>query len=309
MDGLTLSNQLSQLLSEPSTSTWIDMRTTFDYLYEAACEFVRETQCLTNTQTIVPIATVDHYDLNPDYFFLFLTDDQNRFFVKFNDGTNDWMISHREYPAMTYGNQTTPQAIPDSFSIRDCRDLPVNLVGTNTALSTVGYNLESTLTDPSASFLTTVSVGDTIHNTSGNVHGVVLEVPTNTTVITAMFPTIGWSVSDQYVIIPQGRKELIFSPPFSASGGTITVEYVQRPTPVYSYYRGYRFNHTYGPAIVKYAAWLYKYRDREPQFADLFYKHWDLMLRRYKALEGKSSQRLSWKVNFNKRSWNDRSLR
>ena len=311
MDGLTLFTQLSQALSESSDSSWIDKKTSFDYLYEAACEFVRETECLTASQSIIPIGSTSAYDLNPDFYFLYLTDDQNVFFIKYNDGTNDYMIKYREYSPIVYGNMTTAQAIPDSFTITDKRSATVNITGVATGAA-AGAGGESILIDSGATFLSTVSVGDIIHNTTKSADGIVVVVTSNSQLVTAILKSgtsSNWTTSDGYIIVPQGRKQIMFSPAFMNTGGTVTVEYVQKPIPVYSDYRSYRFNPVYMSAIVKYAAWLYKFRDREPSFADAFYKHWDLQLRHFKSLEGKSRKRVNWKVNFNKIAWTDRSLR
>jgi hypothetical protein len=132
----------------------------------------------------------------------------------------------------------------------------------------------------------------------------------STSVVTALFggTTNIWTSGDGFIAIPQPRKQLVFTQPFSGTG-TLTFEYVQRPSPVYSSYRSYRIDSYYASAVVKYAAWLYKYRDREPNFGDAFYKIWDMQLRKMKAAEGKGTKRPSWKVNFNKRSWGDRSMR
>jgi hypothetical protein len=312
MDGLTLTNMLGQLLEENSSSTWLDSKTTYDYLYEAACEFVRETECLTNTATITPVASTSLYDLPVDYMFLYLVDDQNQLFIKYNDGTNDYFIRFREYTSVVYGDVTSPQAVPDSFSVIDKRTVATNITGTATSGGTATGG-ECTLTDSNATFLSSVSVGDIVHNTKDLSNGVVLAVTSNTQLQTALFGGSGclcyWTNADTYVIVPQGRKQLFFSPPFLNSGGTITIEYVQRPTPVYSWYRSYRFNPSHIPSIVKYATWLYKYRDREPSFADALFKHWDMQIKHMKASEGKGTQRRSWKINFNKRSWGDRSFR
>jgi hypothetical protein len=310
MDGKTLTNGLNQILQESSTSSWIDLRSSYDYLYEAVCEFVRETQCLTATQDITTVATQAAYTLNPDYFFLYLTDDENNLFIKFDDGTSETMIPFREYSSVIYDNQTTSQAIPNNFSITDKRGVTTNITGATSADGAASGG-ECTLTDTGTTFLSSVSVGDVVHNVTDGSDGVVISIVSNLVLTTALFGGTNndWTSGDSYVIVPQGRKQLFFSPPPSTSGYTATLEYVQKPLPVYSLYQSYRFNPSYMSAIIKYAAWLYKYRDREPSFADAFFRHWDMQVRRMKASEGKATKRISWKFNLVKRSMGSRSYR
>jgi hypothetical protein len=310
MDGKTLTDQLRQLLEEDSSSTWIDLRTSYDFLYEAVCEFVKETNALTATQTITAAAETSDYTLNADYSFLYLVDDSNRLFVRYTVDTTDYFIPFRDYDAMSYEHSTTSVAVPSSFSIRDKRGVTTNITGTVTS-ATDDANGESALTDTGAAFLTTVNVGDTVHNTVDGSSGIVVSITSNSVCQVALFGGTDneWDTSDTYVIIPQGRKEIVFSPPFSTTTGTVTVEYVQKPIPVYSLYKSYRLSPAYAPAIVKYATWLYKYRDREPSYADSLYKHWDMQMRKMKATEGKAVKRLTWRVNFKKNSNSDRAIR
>lgn len=156
-------------------------------------------------------------------------------------------------------------------------------------------------------------MGDTVYNLTSNDTGVVVATSSNSTVITAMFDSANgasgsWAVNDAYYIAPQPRKQLIIDPPSLTAGHTITVEYVQRPDPVYSMRRSYRIPDIYMSAIVKYAAWLYKYRDQQPAFGDALYKLWELELRRAKGMELKQD-RFRFRVNFTKRSYRDRSYR
>jgi hypothetical protein len=122
-----------------------------------------------------------------------------------------------------------------------------------------------------------------VHNTTSDYHGVVIAKTSNTALVTAAFDEDGtahaWAASDAYVIVPQGRFALIVDPPTLTAGETITVEHIKKPTPVYSPYRSYPFPTNCASEMVSYAAFRYKYRDREPSFGDKFAGWFDRSLR------------------------------
>ena len=307
MDGKTLADQLYQLLLEDSTSDYIDAKTTYDNFYEAACEWVRRTRCITSAQTITTVALQSEYDLSADFFFGNLRDDKNRDVIKYNDGTNDSFLTFREWNAITYGNDTTAVSIPYNFSITD-KEVAANITGTATSDGTAS-NGECTLTNTGG--ISGVTVGDDIHNTNDGSHGKVIEITSTTAIKTALFygTNNDWTSADAYTIVPQAKKQLVINPPPSASAHTITVYYVQKPLPVYSLFRSYRIDDIYAPALVKYAAWLYKYRDSDDQTGDAWYKYFDNQARMCSHDLVKSYKRNSLKVNLQKRSLYDRSYR
>lgn len=311
MDGKSLTNGLAALLNETvSSSSFLESRVSYDYLYEAALEFVRRTRCLTGTQPITTVADQSSYDLNADFLQLYLTDSQNRYVVKYTDSNGvDTFLTFRDYEAVTYSNQSDSVTLPSNFSIIDNRTLTDRITGSVTSAG-ASTNGECTCTDSSAPF-DDVEVGDDIHNTTDGSDGIVIAVTSTSALVTALFDGTDndWDSSDAYVIVPQGRKKLVLDPPPATSGETVTIEYVQKPDPVYSPYRAYRFDRQYQPAIIKYAAWLYKYRDSAPNFGDAFYKFWDEQVRRAAKTEQKSFNRPTMRVNLMKRSYGNRSYR
>ena len=310
MDGRSLTNGLAQLINETvSSSDFLDSRSSYDFLYEAACEFCRRTRVLTATQTITTVANQSGYDLNPDFLSFYLRNSQNQYVIKHNDGTSDNFVYFRDYEANLYSNQTTAVPYPSSYSIIDTPTLTTRITGTVTSAG-VSSNGECTLTDSAAPF-SAVCVGDDVHNTTDSSDGLVIGITSTSAIVTALFGGTDndWDSSDAYVIVPQGRKQLILDSPPSVSGHTITLQYVQKPLPVYSPFATYRFDRQYEPALVKYAAWLYKYKDSEPNFGDAFFKYWDMQCRMANKTERKSFDNLSMRVNFNKRSYGDRSYR
>jgi hypothetical protein len=310
MDGKSLTNGLAAILNETvSSSSFMESRVSYDYIYEAVLEFVRRTRVLTASQSITTVANQAAYDLNTDFLQLYLRDNDNRYVIKYNDGTNDYFLSFRDYEAITYANQTTAINIPSNFSLIDKSAMDASITGTVTSNGAESSG-ECSCMDSAAPFAM-VKVGDDIHNTTDGSDGVVIAITSTSSLVTALFGGTDndWDTSDAYVIVPQGKKQLILDPAPSTSGHTATIQYIQKPDPVYSPYRTYRFDRQYEPAIIKYAAWLYKYRDSAPNLGDAFYKFWDAQVRRASKTEQKSLNKPSMKVNMMKRSYGSRSYR
>jgi len=309
MDGKSLTNGLADVLNETvSSSDFLSSRASYDFIYEAALEFCRRTRVLTKTQTITTVADQAAYDLDADFLMLYLRDPQNRYIVKYTDSSsNDYFLPFRNYEAVEYGNQQTSAYVPSNFSIIDNSTLTSRITGTATSAGAES-NGETTLTDSTAPFAS-VEVGDDIHNTTDGSDGIVLSVTSTSALVTALFGGTDndWDSSDAYVIVPQGRKKLVLDAPPSTAGHTVTIHYVQKPDPVYSSYMTYRFDRQYAPALIKYAAWLYKYRDSEPNTGDSWYRYWDQQCRMAARTEHKSLNKTTMRVNMMKRAYEHRS--
>jgi len=309
MDGKTLRNQLAYLIRESTTSSFLDEKTSYDFLYEAAVEFCRITQALHGIQTITTTADTTGYVLNPDFLSLQVMDSFNTWAVKFYDGTSTSFISFRPYEAIYYANNTTAAGVPNNFSITDVITQTANITGLAAATGSASET-QPQLTGTAEAFAN-ASVGDSIHNTSDGSDGIIISKTSNTILLTNLFygSLNYWTSGDAYVIVPQGRKQLVVDPPSSVAGYTITVPYVQKPSPVYSEYGTYRFDPIYAPSLVKYAAWLYKYRDREPNYGDAFFTYFTAQVRRAAKDINKAYDRSKFRVNLTKRSLGDRSYR
>ena len=269
-DGKDLLRRLRQALNEESGGGWLDTQTSYDWLYDAAVEYVDRTGCLRQTQSITTVAEDSDYDINPDYLRLYLKNSDNNYYLKYNDGSNDHFLTWRDYEDIYYENNTDSVSVPSRFSIIDA-DLPTQLTGTASAAGAAAGG-QCTLT---ASGFSTVEAGSIVHNTTDGSDGIVLSKTSTTALVTALFGGTNndWSNADAYVIQPQARYQLIIDPPPSTASHTITLPYIKRPDPVYSDYGLYAF---INPSIlVGYAAWKYKYRDKEPNFGDAFYKFWE----------------------------------
>jgi len=300
MDGKTLLYKLRNLLQEDSSSGYMDDRSSYNYLYEAAVSFVSRTKCLRATQEVTTVAETSEYTLNADYIELYLKTPDNKFFAKYNDGSTDSFIYEKEYEDIIYENNTTSVSVPSNFCIIDDSTLDSQVTGTTTSAGAASGG-QCTLTDTTGDF-SDVSAGDIVHNTTDGSDGIVLSKTSSTVLVTALFGGTNndWSSSDAYVIQPQGRMKIKLVPPPSTSSHTATVYYIQRPAPVYSDYGVYRFPSQYADAIVKFAAWLYKYRDDDPNFGDAWFKFWDADVRRYAQIMKGSGRRTKFSVSFKK---------
>lgn len=270
-DGKDLLRRLRELLDEESGSTWLDERSGYDYFYDGALDFVDRTGCLRSVQSISTVATVSEYNLNPDFLRLYLRNSGGDYFLKYNDGSNTTFLTWKNYEDIYYQNAQSTN-IPCTFCIIDA-SLPDRVTGSST-VTDASVGGQSTLTDAAGNFAN-VAAGDHVHNTTDGSTGIVLSKTSSTVLVTALFGGSGndWASGDAYVIQPGARFKLVLDPIPSVSAHTISVPYVQRPDPVYSSYGVYRF---INPAVlVKYAFWLFKYRDKEPNFGDAMYKFWE----------------------------------
>jgi hypothetical protein len=283
MDGKLLLRELRDLLNEQDNSSWFNDFTGYNYLFQAAIEFVGRTNCLHGEATITTVANLSTYDLPADFLQLYVRDDNNTHVIKYYNASSYQMIPYRSYEKVYYENQTTAQSIPNYFSVLDSSTSTssLRLTGTST-FDGVSIGGQAVVADTTSSFAS-VSHGDIIHNTTDGSYGMVLEQQSTTALVTAMFggTSNDWSVGDGYVIQPRGRYQIVLDPKPSTSGHTVYVPYTQRPVPVFSDYGMYRFPTEYTPAIVKYAFWLYKYRDSQPKVGDAMYQYFDQATKRW----------------------------
>ena len=280
MDGNQLLRQLRDLLNESDSSGWLDDFTSYMYLWQAAVEFVTRTECFKATQTITT-TNANSYRLNADYLQLFERTKDNRYFLKLNDGTSDHYLFYRDYNEFLYETTQTPVEYPYNFTVIDDPNPPAAVSGT---ASSAGALLggQCILTDSTADF-SDFDAGDTVHNITDASTGIVLSKTSSTQLVCALFSGAGndWSQNDDYQIVPQGRTLLVVDPAPSVTGYTITVNYLQRPAPVFSDYGLYRLQREYCLALIFYAAWLYKYRDADPNRGDKFFVHFDNQIKKF----------------------------
>jgi hypothetical protein len=293
------------LLDEETGSAFLDEKTTYDFLNEGALEVARNTNTLTAEQSITTVADQVGYSLNANFLKMYLKDNGGDFFIHYSDGTTTFAFKFATYEDIIFQDDTTSVSIPSRFTITDDPTLDTQITGTTTSAGSLSSTTkEATLTDTAADF-SDVSAGDIVHNTTDSASGIMLSKTSSTVLVTAMFPDDpsasvdqDWDSSDAYVIQPQGRLRIVLDPPPSTAGHTVTVYYVTKPLPVYANFRTFRFPQHLNLATVKYAAWLYKYKDREPNFGDKLFTMADNEMRRGKSGMDKAFNRTKIRVNM-----------
>jgi hypothetical protein len=230
-----------------------------------------------------------------------MTNRNKEFMVKLNDGSTNTFPLFKEYTDIIYDDETTSISLPSWFTIIDDTTLDAQVTGT--ATSTVAAVAGQTTLNDTAGDFSDVSAGDIVHNTADGSTGYVLSKTSSTVLVVALFGGTAndWTSADTYVIQPQGRMKLHLNPPPSIAAYTVTLYYLKRPAPVFSDYGVYRFPDQFMTAIVKYAAWLYKYRDREPNMGDSFFKYFDNEVRRANKIFGNSSKHRGITIDLRRR--------
>jgi hypothetical protein len=265
----------------------LDSRTTFDFLYEAAKQWTLISKCLRKEQSITTVAETASYTLDGDFLGHYIKDgdDDNDFQIKYNDGSDDYFLDFKPYQNIIYDNNTDSVSIPSEWGITHDTTLDSQISGAvNAAGAATGG--KSTAAAATALF-TDCTAGDIIHNTIDGSDGVIISVASDfKSITTCLFggSNNDWSNADTLIVQPRGRLLLVLDPPPSTASHTVTVYGLQKPAPVYSDYDVYPFSYDYPEALAKYAAWLYKMRDREPDFGHAWYQYFLIQANEYGAL-------------------------
>lgn len=310
MDGFTLSRRVRQLLSEDVDSLFISQEFTYDALYEAVIEIVKRTQCYRGETAITTVDGTQLYALPADFMKLFIKDTNGDLVVKIYDGTTYSWATFRDYSALYTDNLTGEKATPDSFAIIPYTERS-RLASTASAIGADTNSCESILTDATAAFTTTALAGDRIINVTDGSHGYVISVTDTTHLLVSLVGGTDndWTSSDVYYLIPQQRYGIWLDQPSSTSGYTITIPYLKRPQPVYSLYRNYPIPIDFEGAISSYAAFLYKYKDREPNFGDILYRNFDNLTKTGKNIHDGAKGKFGYQVFFTKKAYANRTQR
>lgn len=284
MDGKNMKRLVRELLNEPATSQFLDDRTTFDNLYEAAKEFTRLSECLRATQAITTVAEQAGYSVNGDFLALYLKDEDEDHYIKYNDGTNDHFLDYKPYQEIIWDNDTTSISIPGYWTITTDPTLDSQIaVDASQAGAATGGKCNLTV---AADTFEDITPGDIVHNTDDGSDGVVVNYNTDKSIDICLFGGTANDITDtdSFIIQPRGRLLLQFEPPPKTADHTATLYYIQKPAPVYSDYQVYPFAFDYAETLAKYAAWLYKMRDSEPDFGHAWYQYFVAQANEYKRL-------------------------
>jgi len=299
MDGKEALFRIRGLLLEDADSGFLDDRLSYAYLYEAMIKFGELTNSVRGEQEITTVAEQKAYTLASEFVKLYLTDEENNHFVKYNNGTSSSFLFQKSYDDIYYA-MASSVAVPSHFAIID-QELSDRVTGTTTSAGATSGG-ECTLADTTADF-SDVEAGDIVHNTDDTSDGVVLSKTSTTELLTALFDGTDddWTSGDSYVIQPQGRLKIVIDPPPSTASHTITIPYIKKPAPVYSPYGTYPVQPQYIDAFCKYAAFLYKYRDREPNYGNAWWLAWNNAVRNARYQSDKKFLRTRIGVNLKAR--------
>ena len=309
MEGFTLLRKLKELVNESTADSFMNDRTSYDNLYDAVLDFNIKTHYITQSATIAVVAGTSTYDMPPDYIDLALFDSYNRKYIKWTStaSVNDFVYP-MDYTNIVLENSTATASVPSGFAIKSA-DQPTNISGTASSTN-AAVNGESSLV--SATDLSSAYPGDFIHNTTAGTDGVVTAKTSTYQLETAMFHDGnsggGWTATNAFILIPQTRYQLVITP-IPSESGTITIVYIKRPDPVYSLMRAYNLPFTFTLPIVQFAAFLYKYKNSEPNYGDAFYKFYDAFSRKIAAETRRSTgERQGMRVNFSKMNSRSKSI-
>lgn len=83
MDGHTMLNQLTEILGEDESATWMTDKTSYFYLWEGAKRYTARTNCLTSYQDITTVADQNNYTLDAKFLKLYLLDSSNHYYIRY----------------------------------------------------------------------------------------------------------------------------------------------------------------------------------------------------------------------------------
>lgn len=293
-DGREMLRRVNSDLLESINSSFVSNYQGYQYINEAAVNWALRTNSLKQTQTITTVANDDTYTLAPDFLSIWPVNNKGKRTIQYNNGSSNYFPVWEDYEDIIHQSTRPSTSIPGNFAVID-NPTAGNLVSGTTTSAGVVSNGECTLNDTTASFSDTISVGDAVHNetdvdgNSNGSYGVVVAVTSGTALLVALFggANADWTNGDSYIIVPQGRMQLVLDRPPITTGHTITVYYASRPTPVFSPFRSFRIQSHFVPAILREAKSLYEFRGGDYQTGQA-----DISLSERKILAGN--------INYNK---------
>jgi hypothetical protein len=259
MDGKKLTRLVLDALDELQVeNNFASQRKIYENLEWAAMLFLRETRAFRKTMTIATVIGQQIYDLTPDFISLYMKNPQQRFFIKYSDGTNDSFPTETSYEKIYKQNVADQKTIPNRFALRVKETLgnpQVVIAEADGAKSGGQCQLESS---PLNSAL--IKPRDIVHNLTDNSDGFVLQINTATKVTVALFDGTNDDVSslDDLVLVPSARQQIVLDAPSAVGDHTISIPYVALPSPVFSEYSQWELEAKACRAIAWGAASLFK---------------------------------------------------
>lgn len=301
-----------QVLGEPVGSGWLDTKSQYYFLDKGGIKVAKLMGLLHAEQSITTVADQRRYNLDAQYIGLHIRDESSGdYIIKYNNGSSNSFPYFTAFTNIITDDQSSSIAIPERFSVSDKLVQFDRITGTTTSAGAIDSDSkESTLTASASTFVTNgVSPRDIVHSTTNAYSGYVLEVTSETALVTAMFEdadgsnTKGWGSGDTFVIQPQARKQLVLDPPPSTASHTITVYSIVKSLPVFADFRIFGFDEDYAMAAIYFAAEIYKLRDDKFNEADSFFQRGDNALRLIKdASDTAYHKSRTMRVNMKRRS-------
>lgn len=244
MDGKSLFNAVLDLCDDRNAAAELyRRRRIFECLDQAASIFCRTVRNYKSQATLTTVANQQDYSLPPDFIDLYMLRG-GQYFARYYDGTDYSWATVVEWEELFQANLTDAEAIPSRLAIRDRESGDAAITGTATTAGTKSVDGIAILTDSTKAFLTTDRVWprDVIHNTTDGSSGVVVSVPSATTLRCALFDGSGddWTNADAYTITPAAEKQIILEAKSEAAGHLINIPYIALPDPVFSDYATWR---------------------------------------------------------------------
>jgi hypothetical protein len=244
MDGKTLKNAVLDLCDDRNEAAELyNRRRIFECLDQACAIFCRAVRNYKSSITLTTVEGQQDYPLPPDFIDLYMLRGGG-YFVRYYDGTDYSWPKVCEWEEIFQANLTDEQAVPSRVAIRDRESEATAITGTATSAGAKGDDGLCTLTDSTKFFLTTGRVWprDAIHNATDRSSGVVVSVPSGTTLRVALFEggNDDFTNGDAYTIIPAAEKQLSLEAEAETAGHLIHVPYIAMPAPVYSDFGSWR---------------------------------------------------------------------
>lgn len=264
MDGKTLLRWFLDMLGEADFyGDYSSERKAYECMDWAAAIFCREAVPLALTVDITTVLDQQDYPLPPGFIALYAKDRAGRYRIKYT-GVSDavtWPYQTNDERIFFADLTTAASEAPSAFAIVN-NATQVDAISVTAASDGAASAGECVLYDAGKAFTTTDRVyeRDTIHNTTDESSGYVLEVVDANTLAIALFDGTNndVSASDACRVMPASQVSLRLNRPAGYSGHTIRVPYYGMPLPVYAEARSWRFPERTCRAIVAGAVSIFK---------------------------------------------------
>ena len=244
MDGKSLLGAVLDLCDDRNAAAELyRRRRIFECLDQAAAIFCRLVRNYHSSATLTTVLSQQDYALPPDFIDFYMLRGGS-YFARYYDGSDYSWPRVVEWQEIFQANLTDAESVPSRVAVRDVETAAAAITGTATSAGAKSADGIAILTDSTKAFLTTTRVWprDVIYNTADGSSGVVVSIPTGTTLRCALFDGGGndWTNGDAYTITPAAEKQLTLEAKSETAGHLILIPYIAMPDPVFSDYASWR---------------------------------------------------------------------